>query len=1148
MAKSVYEIIIGLQGLPQTREGLEEADRQVRLLSTASGVLTQRLGQAAEAMAAFGARAAKANLDMERGVSNYKAILGITSEEASAYNKSLDAVLERTGWQISANDALKASYDAASAGYTDADDALGVLEASMNTAIAGTDGLQDSSAALRDSQLAVMAVLKNYGSELAKYGDIASQATRVSDVLYSVIKKGITDIGQLAPEFAKIAPQAASVGLSLEELAATYATVTSKTVSTNEVTTQLSGIFAALATGPSKEGAAMLEEAGVQFDIASLRAKGLVGVLEDLKAGGIDTLDKLVVITGRKEPAILLANLMADLDKTKATFAEFADELDSSRAAAIERTNDRMGALTKATNKFERELGLAGDAVVPFTGYMLEMGAAVLEAFNGAPEAVRDFAGALVTVTPILTSTSAGAMQLAADISIVSIALKSVGGVGAVMAAAKAKVAGAAAAAAGATTVLGAMTGAAIAGAAALGILAIKHRQAILTQQEQADKLGDFQSTEVLVVKVSALVNKYRELGQAIPADEYEQWKALLEQANEGNGTLTTTIKALTATQGTLLEKQMEASAAQKEARGATAELAAGLDAEVKARDTATAAMERYRQELGTLDDALKTVETGTRRAIAEGQLTATEAYRMELEALQLHAQTTDVVYRKMVAQDETLAAERARVANTSAQRMLDVRDRYMEELKRYHQLESEAELAAFDAKAATERWSSERILQERTTLLNRQLQATEANLVAELATVKKGTTKAAELYLELYRVRAQIAGNQRTLDESIEAALEKSRKAREEQVTKAAKDAKEAAEKTAKATKDAADARKKAFDQETKDYVAALNLRVAAATRAADRIQAANQFQGTLTGIASGQLGTVANLSTAANTNKTQITELRGQLAATSEPEERAKINEQLKEQLKLSKLLKTEQSTAVGLLQAMGVSVGNLGTQESAALSIAEARLQLESRQIFLKLESEKVALRLKDLELQRLQMELQRQALAEDLSATERANIAQQISLIGEQRQALEQAAGAADRVASNQLAANASASRSALAAQGVDPKQLGAEFLKASQVTALSITQVGGDTVAAIDAAAASVGPVLETGLVHVANAAASQAQTLNSTVASSGGDTVAAIVAQTTALQGSLGRVEAQVARLPAAIAASLPRPAPVPRR
>lgn len=109
-------------------------------------------------------------------------------------------------------------------------------------------------------------VIKNYGLEWDKAND-------VQDKIQLTAKLGSTSFEQLAQSLPMVTGNAATLGVSIDDLFASFATLTGVSGNTAEVATQLSAVFTSLVK-PSSEATKQAQEMGIQFDAAAIKAAG----------------------------------------------------------------------------------------------------------------------------------------------------------------------------------------------------------------------------------------------------------------------------------------------------------------------------------------------------------------------------------------------------------------------------------------------------------------------------------------------------------------------------------------------------------------------------------------------------------------------------------------------------------------------------------------------------------------------------------------------------------------------------------------------------------------------------------------------------------------------------------------------------------
>ncbi len=109
-------------------------------------------------------------------------------------------------------------------------------------------------------------LIKNYGLEWSAAADI-------QDKIQLTAKNGVTSFEQLSQALPRVTGNAATLGVSIDELMGTFATLTGVSGNTAEVSTQLAAIFTALVK-PGSEAADMAAKMGIQFDAAAIQAAG----------------------------------------------------------------------------------------------------------------------------------------------------------------------------------------------------------------------------------------------------------------------------------------------------------------------------------------------------------------------------------------------------------------------------------------------------------------------------------------------------------------------------------------------------------------------------------------------------------------------------------------------------------------------------------------------------------------------------------------------------------------------------------------------------------------------------------------------------------------------------------------------------------
>ena len=221
---------------------------------------------------------------------------------------------------------LAASYDVASAGFTDAAEASQVLEASALGAVGGMSDLGTVSDA-------VTSVLNAYGLE-------ADKATKIVDGFIQTQNDGKIIVDQYARQIGRIAPTAKSAGISIDELNAAIATITAQGVPVEQTFTGLNQAIVSILK-PTGEAEKIAKKLGIEFNAAALEAKGFGGILDQIAGSGATT-DQL-------------AKLFGSVEAMKAVFPLINDDLVKFNQN-LENQAEASGVALKATDEFQGTL------------------------------------------------------------------------------------------------------------------------------------------------------------------------------------------------------------------------------------------------------------------------------------------------------------------------------------------------------------------------------------------------------------------------------------------------------------------------------------------------------------------------------------------------------------------------------------------------------------------------------------------------------------------------------------------------------------------------------------------------------------------------------------------------------------------------
>lgn len=526
----------------------------------------------------------------------------------------------------------KALYDIISAGARNSEEAIDLLTQANKLAVGGVTSVAVAADGLT--------------SVLNAYGDAAGGAENVSDAMIVTMQDGKTRIVELSNEIGKVAPLAAQTGVSLEALLSAVAALTKGGIDTNIVVTGLRAVLAAVVK-PSAEAADRAKELGIEFSSAALRAKGFAGFLADVveKTEGADT--HLNVLFGGVESLVPILGLAGN------AAGDFA--------RTLENMGDKAGATQQAFDRIANEDGFKIEQLFRrLADEALGAGEAINQGLAPAAETVfenfddiKDIGLDVIQIMGIMATTAgaaAGFQLLASTIGPAIIGLRMMSTVSAAATAqllAQSAATGALAVAQRALLLSGGPLGAAIIAAGTAYVIfgdAVSAAQAATDRMRSSTEKLSQEIADGMIITRNAAAEKLRvaQANQAlaksnldlldteIALKEAQQTGALGGQLSDALDAQISRLKAQrdallldmdnTAANISALEARLkEFAAAQAAANdngssggtggtggGATGDLAAELEAVLKAADPIGAALQDYAEAAALLDQGLK--------------------------------------------------------------------------------------------------------------------------------------------------------------------------------------------------------------------------------------------------------------------------------------------------------------------------------------------------------------------------------------------------------------------------------------------------------------------------------------------------------------------------------------------------------------
>lgn len=198
-------------------------------------------------------------------------------------------------------------------------------------------------------------------------------AESVQDKIQLTAKNGVTSFEQLAQALPRVTANASTLGVSIDELLASFATLTGVSGNTNEVATQMAAIFTALVK-PSSEATEMAEKMGIEFNAASIKAAGGLrnfltqldaSVKEYAAANGVLEQEVYAKLFGSAESLRALTPLTNQLAEK---FSENVDAMANSAGTINAAYNETSSTGSATTQMLKNQLGAITDVVAGFVG------------------------------------------------------------------------------------------------------------------------------------------------------------------------------------------------------------------------------------------------------------------------------------------------------------------------------------------------------------------------------------------------------------------------------------------------------------------------------------------------------------------------------------------------------------------------------------------------------------------------------------------------------------------------------------------------------------------------------------------------------------------------------------------------------------
>ena len=240
---------------------------------------------------------------------------------------------------------------------------------------------------------------------LNSYGLSAEHAQSVSDLLFSVVKRGKTTFAELAPQIGLVASVASSAGVSLDEMGAALATMTRSGVRSERAVTALNAIVMSFLK-PTQESVDAARALGFEMNVATLQTEGLSKVFERIADLPADAIAKLF-------PNVRAIRGVIPALKNMSGFTEDL-EIMADRAGATEEAYEKMSkTLTHLFNQVKESakvvLSVTGEALAKS---LAKAGAIIKKYAKGIIDLIQKNQQVVVTIAKIVAVVGAAGIAL----------------------------------------------------------------------------------------------------------------------------------------------------------------------------------------------------------------------------------------------------------------------------------------------------------------------------------------------------------------------------------------------------------------------------------------------------------------------------------------------------------------------------------------------------------------------------------------------------------------------------------------------------------------------------------------------------------------------------------------------------------------
>lgn len=340
-----------------------------------------------------GAAGLKTAMNFEKGMSEVRAISGATGKDFDALkDKAIDLGATTA---FSAGEVASAMTEMAKAGW------------GSQQIIDGMGGVLDAAAASGEGLASVATIVAD---AITGFGMVASDSTRVADLLTQAANSGTIGITDLGETFKYIAPVAGAMGLSIEDVTTAVAAMSMAGIKGSAAGTSLRGMLTRLVK-PTKEVKAVMKQLGISV----VEQDGSMKSLDDIVSNLRESFDGLTDSEKAKYAATLagqegMSGMLSLLNLTEEEYNAIAESMDNAGGIAQETATIMQDNLQSKVEQLGGSLeSLAirlGDLVIPYVQQFVEWLTSLVDKLTaldpGTQKTILKFAALAVVIGPLL--------------------------------------------------------------------------------------------------------------------------------------------------------------------------------------------------------------------------------------------------------------------------------------------------------------------------------------------------------------------------------------------------------------------------------------------------------------------------------------------------------------------------------------------------------------------------------------------------------------------------------------------------------------------------------------------------------------------------------------------------------------------------